>query len=203
MLKVKTIEKTTNNRFLNMYNFYGVDRNNHDITYFVASRAQNVEDLKVMNKDKADQADAIIIAAIIRETKQVVLIKQYRYSIDDYIYELPAGLVDQGESVIEAGKREMKEETGLDFEAVMGDKYSEKPFFTSVGLCDEACTTIYGYASGKVSLDLLEDAEDLEVVLADEAELRRILREEKVAQPAGYFIQSYLNSNGEPFNFLK
>ena len=44
---------------------------------------------------------------------KIVLVRQYRVSIDDYIYEFPAGLVEPGEEFHEAAVREMHEETGL------------------------------------------------------------------------------------------
>ena len=44
---------------------------------------------------------------------RIVLVRQYRCTIDDYVYELPAGLVEEGEDYREAAVREMKEETGL------------------------------------------------------------------------------------------
>lgn len=53
--------------------------------------------------------------------------------LDDYVYELPSGLVDQGEDYRQAGIREMKEETGLDFSPLTPDTLYERPFFTSVG----------------------------------------------------------------------
>ena len=61
----------------------------------------------------------------------------------------------------------MKEETGLDFSPLTPDTLYERPFFTSVGMTDECCATVYGYASGQISQEGLEDTEDLEVVLAD------------------------------------
>lgn len=41
------------------------------------------------------------------------LLKQYRFPIDEYIYEVPAGAIEQGESPEEAAHRELIEETGL------------------------------------------------------------------------------------------
>lgn len=57
----------------------------------------------------------------------------------------------------------------------------EKPFYTTVGLTDEACATVYGRASGEISRENLEENEELEIVLADREEARRILKEERVA----------------------
>ncbi len=44
---------------------------------------------------------------------QVILIRQYRYAIDRWIWELPAGSIDPGESPARAARRECEEEIGL------------------------------------------------------------------------------------------
>ncbi|HKH93031.1 MAG TPA: NUDIX hydrolase [Gemmatimonadaceae bacterium] len=46
------------------------------------------------------------------EDPQVLLLRQYRYAADGYLYELPAGRLDPGESPAECAARELKEETG-------------------------------------------------------------------------------------------
>jgi ADP-ribose pyrophosphatase len=43
---------------------------------------------------------------------QVLLIRQYRYAADGYIYEIPAGRLDAGGTPIACAARELKEETG-------------------------------------------------------------------------------------------
>jgi ADP-ribose pyrophosphatase len=43
---------------------------------------------------------------------QVLLVRQYRYAAEDYIYEVPAGRLDPGESPIDCARRELEEETG-------------------------------------------------------------------------------------------
>lgn len=45
-------------------------------------------------------------------TNTVLLIKQYRYAIEKYIWEIPAGKIDDDESPLECAKRELIEETG-------------------------------------------------------------------------------------------
>ena len=46
------------------------------------------------------------------EDPQVLLIRQYRYAADGYMYEIPAGRLDAGESPETCAARELKEETG-------------------------------------------------------------------------------------------
>ena len=43
---------------------------------------------------------------------QVLLIRQYRYAADGYLYEIPAGRLDPGEDPHDCAVRELKEETG-------------------------------------------------------------------------------------------
>jgi ADP-ribose pyrophosphatase len=42
----------------------------------------------------------------------VLLERQYRYAVGDFLWELPAGRVDEGESELAGAKRELREETG-------------------------------------------------------------------------------------------
>jgi ADP-ribose pyrophosphatase len=46
------------------------------------------------------------------EDPQLLLIKQYRYAADGYLYEIPAGRLDAGESAEACARRELEEETG-------------------------------------------------------------------------------------------
>lgn len=44
--------------------------------------------------------------------KRILLVKQYRLPARAFIWELPAGKIDDGETALQAAKRELKEETG-------------------------------------------------------------------------------------------
>ncbi len=43
---------------------------------------------------------------------KIVLLKQYRPVLKSYFYELPAGIIEKGETLIGCARRELKEETG-------------------------------------------------------------------------------------------
>ena len=201
--RILSIEKTTDNRFLNMYNLHYENKMGSKKLYHIASRGKDAEHLKI-NTRKNDP-DGVIIYSIYGEKRdRMVLVRQYRLSIDDYIYELPAGLVDEGETYAQAGARELKEETGLDFEPLQVDEMYHKPFFTTIGMTDESCATVYGYASGTVSAEGLEANEQLEVILADRNEIRRILKEENVSMNCGYHMMHFLHHTEEdPFYFVR
>ncbi|HVN66883.1 MAG TPA: NUDIX hydrolase, partial [Candidatus Sulfotelmatobacter sp.] len=46
------------------------------------------------------------------EKKRVLLVRQYRLPAEKYLWELPAGKLDEGEKPLQAAKRELAEETG-------------------------------------------------------------------------------------------
>ncbi|MDO4454025.1 MAG: NUDIX hydrolase [Eubacteriales bacterium] len=201
MPTIKKISKLTENNHLNLYQLDAVNKVGKEFPYFVASRAKETEKLKI--KTKNNKPDGVIIYSICGENRdKVVLVRQYRYSLDDYIYEFPAGLVEEDEDFKEAAVRELKEETGLDLQPIETDSMYEKPYFTTIGMTDECCATVYGYASGEVSKQGQEDSEEIEIVLADRKEVKRILKEERVAIMCAYMLMHFLKEEKDPFSFL-
>ncbi len=55
--------------------------------------------------------DAVNVMAVTTKNT-VIMIKQYRFGINDYTVEIPGGLVDAGEDLLIAAQRELREETG-------------------------------------------------------------------------------------------
>jgi ADP-ribose pyrophosphatase len=49
---------------------------------------------------------------------QIMLMRQYRYAAERYLYEIPAGRLDPGEAPIECARRELREETGCEASAL-------------------------------------------------------------------------------------
>ena len=198
---IHDIEKLKDCKFLNLYHLNATSIHNTPVSYYVASRAASIDKLKV--KTRKNTPDGVVIYSLYGEKKdKVVLVRQYRYSIGDYIYEFPAGLVEPDEEFHAGAIREMHEETGLTFTPLKVDPAFEKPYFTTIGMTDESCATVYGYAEGQISKDDQEDSEEIEVVLADREEVKRILKEENVAIICAYMLMHFLQDE-EPFAFLK
>ena len=132
----------------------------------------------------------------------MVALRQFRIPLGCYIYEFPAGLVDRGEDYRAAAVREMHEETGLKFDPIEADQMFEAARYTTAGLTDESCCMVYGHCSGDPSRKYLEEGEDIQIILADRQEVRRILKEERVALMTAYQLMHFLVDE-EPFGFLK
>ena len=200
MSEVGKITKKTENRFLNHYEFEAVHRDGSVSPYYVASRARDIKDLKAVSR--RNNPDGVILYGVYGPEKdKVVLIRQFRYPLGDYVYEFPAGLVEEGEDMLEAAIREMYEETGLTFVPREAGACS-RPFFTTIGMTDESCGTVYGYCSGEPTSSHQEASEEIQVVIADKDECRRILKEENVAIMCAYMLMHFIGSQGDPLDFL-
>lgn len=190
MSKVNGATQVTNYRFLNMFELDVTLKDGSPSKWLMASRAKSAEELKCNAETITADAVAVFATGIVNDKECMVLIRQFRFPIGGYVYELPAGLVDGGETPARTAQREMKEETGLDLQVC----HVTAPYFSSVGMTDETCAIVYGVFAGTPSVKGQERAEDIEVVFADANECRRILREEKVCMRTAMAIRCFLNS---------
>jgi ADP-ribose pyrophosphatase len=74
-----------------------------------------------------------VVLLPIQDDGRVVLIRQYRASVDRMLWEIPAGSVDEGEAPEAAAARECEEETGL----VPGRVERIRGLYPTPGFCDE------------------------------------------------------------------
>ena len=70
------------------------------------------------------------------DKNRILLVRQYRLPADKYLWELPAGKLDQGEKPLDAAKRELAEETG--YKAKKWRKLAS--YFPSPGFVQEKMT---------------------------------------------------------------
>jgi ADP-ribose pyrophosphatase len=78
-------------------------------------------------------ASAVVPLLDSEKTPQVVLVRQYRYAANGYIYEVPAGRLAPGETPESCASRELKEETG--YSAAVFRKLTT--IYTTPGFTDE------------------------------------------------------------------
>ncbi len=203
MKKISAVQQLTKNPHLNLYHLDALDRKGEVFDYYFASR-NSKERLKLFTKGL--EPEGIVIYGLTQEpAPRLVLIREYRYPLDEEIYALPAGLVDAGETPGMAAAREMKEETGFLFrEYTGGNSCFRRPFFMGPGFTDESSCAVYGTVSLEGKRQECEKTEEIHVVLADKKEVRRILSKERVSLRGAYLMMQYLHMNDEsPFAFLE
>lgn len=195
-------ERQTSNRFLNMIHIRFTDRKKRVRDYYYATRNPD-EKLKI--RTHTLDPEGICIYAVTREKHpRIVMIHEYRFPVDEYLYTLPAGLIDPGETPGQAAVREMKEETGFAFTEYTGGEGSlRRPFFLAPGFSDEPGSAVFGTVEVPGGRPENESSEWIEVHLADKKEALRILREEKLSVRAAFLLAAFVSMPPEnPFGFL-
>ncbi len=200
--KYESVIKLTENPFLNLYQIDAIARDGVHFNYYFASRNDSEH---IKHKTHSMQPEGMAIYALTEDGKKIVLVRQYRYPINDYIYELPAGLIEPGENASEAAVREMLEETGLTLKVYEGGAaYLRRGFFLAQGMTDESGSMIYGTVAEETGRQQLENTEDMEVILADREMVKKILETERVTIRCAYLLMQFLQADPKtPFQFLE
>jgi ADP-ribose pyrophosphatase len=93
-----------------------------------------LENQKYAKREIVEHKSASAILAL-NENNEILLVRQYRKAVEDFIYELPAGILNIAEEPIECALRELKEETGYNAEKIK----QIYEFYTSPGFTNEKC----------------------------------------------------------------
>lgn len=110
---------------------------------------------------------------------QIILVRQYRYTIDRWIWELPAGSLKRGEDPAKAAARECEEEIGL----VPRSVRRMRSFYPTPGFCDEEmiffrCTDLHEPSADSTAKK--DEDEELEPKAFSIEEARRLVAEGEI-----------------------
>ncbi|HVJ05817.1 MAG TPA: NUDIX hydrolase [Candidatus Saccharimonadales bacterium] len=88
-----------------------------------------------VRRDVIRHPGSVVVLALDEHKSEpfVLLIRQYRYPANQYLWELPAGRIDEGENALTAAKRELAEETGYSASEWIPALY----YYSSPGFLDE------------------------------------------------------------------
>jgi ADP-ribose pyrophosphatase len=123
------------------------------------------------------------------EPGQVILIRQYRYPVNRWLWEFPAGSVDEGETLEQATSRECHEEIGRVPETIV----RLGSMFPTPGYCDEEMFffRVSGLSVPEHEAALDED-EDIEVRTFALKEVREMVRRGEITDMKTVIGLSYL-----------
>jgi len=165
-MHILDVHKLTDERWVNLF-AARFKHKDHEGRWVFASRRSKIE--------ATPTGDAVVIVPVLHEPghePRLVAIKEYRVPVDCYLYALPAGLLEAGESPEEAARRELLEETGLTVTAV---KRVSPLLYASAGMTDESAHLVFVDAAVTPGVEpKLEASEELETVLLDFAGVCRL-----------------------------
>lgn len=188
--KIKKVKSLVETNFVSLYDVEYENKLGQNKHWMVSSRKDKDELEKIYLENKEDKIDAVVICAYHKILRKIVLINQYRVPINKYIYELPAGLVDNNEDIETSVKRELKEETGLDLISINKINSKEK-LYLSPGMTDESVAFVYCLCDGEISDKYQEDDEDIKALLISQEEAKKLLKEECIDIKAYLILQMF------------
>ena len=170
MMKIKGCRKLTAEKWLNLFEVSYVARTGDEKSWQIASRQNEPKCLS----GNYHRPDAVVIVPFHTVRDKMVIIREYRVPLDDYEYGFPAGLVDDGESVEQAARRELMEETGLTVSRFI--KVSP-PIYSSAGMTDESIAMVYVECEGEPSNSANTDSELIEILFISPDEALDLLKD--------------------------
>jgi ADP-ribose pyrophosphatase len=114
-----------------------------------------------------------VVLVPVPEPGKLILVRQYRYAVNAFLWELPAGSVDEGESPEDAARRECHEEIGL----VPSTTVRLGAMYPTPGYCDEEM--VFFRLSGLEKTDekaAVDEDEDIDMKVFDLRDVREMLR---------------------------
>jgi ADP-ribose pyrophosphatase len=130
----------------------------------------------------------------VTKEREVVLIKHYRHGVRDVVLEIPGGIVEPGDTPLDAAIRELKEETGYTANEMvfLGVTHANPAFMNN------RCHSYLALDSKPSGPQNLDDKEDIEVVLRPLDDIPRMIREGEITHSLilAAFYRYYMEYDG-------
>ena len=182
--KLNSMEKTRNTRFLKNYTLNYTNSEGGEKIYEMVSNFDydGPEEL-------GERAAGVVIVGWQKD--RILLCREFRMGVNHFVYNLPAGHLDAGESVEDCARRELFEETGLSLSRVY---QVLPPSYAAPDLSDSSAWVLLAEVEGEVSGGASEHTEADEWIqpgFYTREETKALLQKERFsgrAQMAAYFF---------------
>ncbi len=173
-MRFKSIKKREEGNFITRYDVAYETEDQKEKIYEIISRNKALDSIEAL---KGSSPDSVVIIATDESGGKLLINKEFRMAVGDWVYNFPAGLIDEGEQPVESAKRELWEETGLELYEIndfIGQSYSAVGFSNEINVC------VVGKARGTFRPST-STVEEIEPGWYTKAELRELLKTERFA----------------------
>ena len=185
-MEYQGIRKVHEGKFITRYDVDYVTAEGNPKTYEIISRNRNIQTLDDLQNRKPN---AVVIILTDESGELILVNREYRMAMAQWIYNFPAGLIDPGESPEESARRELREETGLRIvriDDVLDNSYS------AVGFSNERNVCVFGIAEGEFRKST-SDAEEITPGWYTKEEIKQLLRTEPFAARTQAYCYAWAN----------
>ena len=166
-MRLKSLKQIRKGRFLSGYELTYSNKEEKDKVYEMVSREED------LSADTIGKRTAGVAIAGFKDDR-VLLIKEFRMGVNQWVWAFPAGLIDGNETAKQAAARELKEETGMDIVSVTDIL---NPSFSCTGVTDEKSYFVFCKVDGNIQECDFPD-EDIKAGLYTKEEVRKLLETE-------------------------
>ena len=179
-MKLLRIQKVKDGKYLKNYELTYLNKKGKEKVYEIVSR-NDIPDKESIGK----RVSGVSIVACCGD--RMLLLREFRMGVNHDVYNLCAGMIEEGESIEECIQRELYEETGLQVKKI---RQILKPSFAAVAFSDVKTQIAFVEVEGAFE-DHTSENEMIEAKFYTKEEVRELLETEEFssrAQMAAYFF---------------
>ena len=185
-MKYQGIRKIHEGRFITRYDVDYITTEGNPKTYEIISRNRNIQTLDDLQNKKPN---AVVMILTDERGEHILVNREYRMAMAQWIYNFPAGLIDPGERPEESARRELWEETGLRLvriDDILDNSYS------AIGFSNERNICVFGVAEGEFRKST-SDSEEIIPNWFTKEEIKQLLRTEPFAARTQAYCYAWAN----------
>ncbi|SEQ33918.1 ADP-ribose pyrophosphatase [Lachnospiraceae bacterium RM5] len=179
------IDKVSEGEFINRFDITYKTVSGYPKVYEMISRDKEIHTLEELNNHSVDAVVMIMFKDSDRE--KILLSKEFRMAPGEWVYNFPAGIIEDGESFSEAAKRELREETGLEIKEIVDTSFES---YSAVGYSNEKNVCVVGVCDGEIRCSDSE-FEEIEAGFYTKEEVRELLKNNKFSSRAQGFCYAW------------
>lgn len=173
-MKFKCIQKREEGKFITRYDVAYQTVDNREKIYEIISRNRQLDSIEALN---GSRPDSVVVIATDEGGERLLVNREFRLAVGDWVYNFPAGLIDAGRSLLRVQSASYGRKQGL---SCMRWMILLVKSYSAVGFSNEINVCVVGKARGAFRHST-STVEEIEPNWYTKTQLRAMLQTERFA----------------------